>query len=40
MLPPYSPKCLEKLSDKSLEGSQACVFGGTQGGEMALLAPF
>jgi hypothetical protein len=29
-----------KLSDKSLEGSLALVFGGTQGGEMTLLATF
>ena len=30
----------QKLSDKSLEGLVALVFGGTQGGEMTLLATF
>jgi hypothetical protein len=29
----YSPSCLEKLSDKSLEGSRRSVFSGTQGSE-------
>jgi hypothetical protein len=35
---PCSSEGVEKLSDKSLEGSCALVFGGTQGGEMTLLA--